>query len=72
MNPFNLDQQIGSLLEAWLTRETGAHCRFCNEWVGDLPPAELFCNEECKENWQTVQDARRAIGQRDMEQRGYD
>lgn len=68
-----LDQTIGSQLEAWLTRETGDYCRFCaTVLVGDVEPEERFCSESCEEDYQLVRDARIAIGKRDLEQRGYD
>jgi hypothetical protein len=43
-----------------------------NEHVGDVPPAEKFCSEECEDRFETVMDARIAIGKRDLQQRGYD
>jgi len=63
-----IDQQIGSLLERWLTASIPDHCSFCRVEETD----EEFCSEECEENFQTVMDARLAIGRRDLEQRGYD
>lgn len=70
----SLDQQIGSIIEGWTTRETGGYCRFCAlEYVGDdVDPSEQFCSDECEEHFQTVGKARILIGQRDMAQRGYD
>lgn len=68
----DLDQQIGSILEAWINRDTKGVCRFCNEPVGDVAPDERFCNDECKDRFETVMDARIAIGKRDLQQRGYD
>jgi hypothetical protein len=68
----NLDQRIGSILEAWVNRDTGEGCRFCNEPVGDVPAMEKFCSEECEDRFETVMDARIAIGKRDLQQRGYD
>lgn len=67
-----LDQQIGSYMEAWINRDTGENCRFCNEHVGDVPPDERFCDAECEEEFNRVMEARIAIGERDMDQRGYD
>lgn len=73
MNNQQLDQKLGSILEAWINRGTPGACRFCNEPVdGALEPSEQFCSEQCEERFETVMDARIALGQRDMEQRGYD
>ena len=75
MSARNLDQRIGSLLEAWATRDVAAdQCRFCNETL-DTPtedPSERFCSESCSEHFGTVMDARIAISKRDLDQRGYD
>lgn len=69
----DLDQHIGSLLEAWTTRDTGEFCRFCAvEHVGDVEPDEKFCSEDCETAFQTVLAARVAIGDRDLDERGYD
>ena len=69
----HLDQEIGSVLEAWTTRDTGEYCRFCaNEHVGDAPPEERFCSDDCREDFQKVLDARITIGERDLELRGFD
>ena len=69
----DLDQHIGSLIEGWVTRDTGEFCRFCAvEHVGDVPPDEKFCSQDCEEAFQTVMEARAAIGERDLELRGYD
>jgi hypothetical protein len=69
----DLDQQIGSLLEAWTCRDTGEYCRFCADVrVGDVPPDEQFCSDECEERFKLVAEARAAIGKRDMAIRGYD
>lgn len=69
-----LDQQIGSRLEAWTTRDTGAYCRFCaDEHVGEnVPASERFCSATCENRFETVMEARIALGQRDLDQRGYD
>lgn len=73
-SPEWLDQQVGSIMEAWLTRETNPNqCRFCNnslDWEAD--PAERFCDNDCEEAFEAVQEARVAIGERDLRQRGYD
>ena len=75
MNALNLDQQLGSIIEAWATRDVAAdQCRFCNETL-DAPtddPTERFCDEDCQIGWETVMDARIALGKRDLSQRGYD
>ena len=68
----DLDQQIGSILEAWITRDTDGVCRFCNSHVGDVAPDERFCTDECKDRFEKVLDARIALGKRDLQQRGYD
>lgn len=69
----DLDQHIGSLIEAWTSRDTGEYCRFCaQEHVGAVDPSERFCSEECEEAFRTVMEARFAIGRRDMDLRGYD
>lgn len=68
-----LDQQLGSILEAWVTQETGDRCRFCRqERVRDASKNDRFCSEGCREDFKQVQQARLALGQRDLEQRGYD
>ena len=68
-----LDQQIGSILEGWQNRDTGEYCRFCaDEHVGDVPPAERFCSDECEASFDEVAQARIVIGERDLEKRGYD
>lgn len=74
MNQDTLDQQIGSLLEAWYTRDVDEdQCRFCNERLDEPAPAqERFCDDECEDAFEKVFEARLAIGKRDLEQRGYD
>jgi len=68
-----LDQLIGSLLENWLTRDTGNRCRFCNLELGDpREPGDRFCSARCKEDFNKVFEARLAIGKRDLDQRGFD
>jgi hypothetical protein len=72
---FGLDQQLGSLLEAWTTRDLPAdQCRFCTERLAEAvdDPAEQFCDDDCEADFETVLDARVALGQRDLDQRGYD
>ena len=82
MNPYEvlsspewLDQNLGSVLEAWATRDVAAdQCRFCNETL-DAPtddPTERFCSASCSEHFETVMGARIALGKRDLDQRGYD
>jgi hypothetical protein len=71
----DLDQQLGSLLEAWTTRDVPAcQCRFCNEQLFEPvdDPAEQFCDCDCADAFETVLDARIALGNRDLHQRGYD
>ena len=75
MNQQKLDQVLGSLIEAWYTRDVAAdQCRFCNETLDEPTddPAGKFCSDECEQRMETVMDARIAIGKRDMAQRGYD
>ena len=68
-----LDQRIGTMLETWTTRDTGAYCRFCaDERVGDVDEQDKFCSSKCRERFDQVLEARVAIGSRDMDQRGYD
>lgn len=69
-----LDQQIGSLLEAWINRDVPSdRCRFCNEPLDDSePPAARYCDESCEEAFDQVLEARLAIGRRDLDQRGFD
>jgi hypothetical protein len=82
MNPYEiiaspnwLDQHLGSILEAWTTRDVdGDRCRFCTDHL-EAPvedSSDQFCNEECAAAFETVMDARIALGHRDLEQRGYD
>lgn len=67
-----IDDQLGSIIESWTTRDTGEGCRFCGEPVGDVDPAEKFCDEKCSDRFDTVVEARIALGKRDVEQRGFD
>jgi hypothetical protein len=70
-----LDQQLGSIMEAWTTRDVAAdQCRFCNERLEEPTddPSERFCSASCADDFETVMDARIALGRRDLEQRGYD
>lgn len=73
-DPRHLDQQIGSLLEAWINRSVEDNqCRFCNDALDEpKPPSERYCDDECESAFEKVMDARVAIGNRDLEQRGYD
>jgi hypothetical protein len=73
----NLNAQIGSILEGWLLEGVTGACQFCREDLGPdddtVTKGELvFCSEECREDWKTVQEARLALGKRDLEQRGFD
>jgi hypothetical protein len=72
----NLDQRLGSLLGAWTTRDVPAdRCRFCNERLNEgvvIDPDERFCDDDCEADFETVVDARLALGRRDLAQRGYD
>jgi hypothetical protein len=74
MNPDQLDQLLGSMMEAWINRDVDEdQCRFCNERLEEATPAaERYCSVECEQRMETVLEARVAIGNRDMEQRGYD
>lgn len=77
MSSRDLDQQIGSLLEAWATRDVEG-CRFCGASLdADRDPPEQFCDDErpwgeCKTEFGKVMTARLAFGERDLEQRGFD
>jgi hypothetical protein len=71
----DLDQQLGSLLEAWATRDVAPdQCRFCNERLAEPvdDPTERFCDDDCEAGFGTVVDARVVLGKRDLDQRGYD
>lgn len=70
-----LDQQLGSLLEGWINRDTPDDCcRFCNDPLGEPreSPADRFCDIDCEEDFNTVLSARIALGKRDLNQRGFD
>lgn len=69
-----LDQVLGSLLEAWTTREVPSdQCRFCNDVLDEERlPDRQFCDKSCEEDFEKVVEARIALGERDLEQRGYD
>jgi len=67
-HPKEIDFAIGSLLEAWLTRDTKG-CRFCNK---PLKGNKQFCSAECKKKWEKIHEARVLLGLRDLEQRGFD
>jgi len=66
------DQMIGSILERWLTTLWPGRCRFCRKPVQAEDPRDQFCGPECRAEWEKVQEARIAIGSRDLRQRGYD
>jgi hypothetical protein len=72
----NLDQQLGSLIEAWYTRDVpDGHCQFCNEAIDGEPVtkgAHEYCDDSCRDDLEQVLQARLVIGERDLEQRGYD
>ena len=74
MRGSQLDQQIGSIIESWATRDVDENqCRFCNDELPEPRPAdERYCSIDCEEAFQKVMDARIAIGKRDLAQRGYD
>ena len=69
----SLDQQLGSILEAWVQRDVPEdHCRFCNEPLDELKePSGRYCDEECASAFGDVLQARLALGERDMRQRGF-
>lgn len=72
MAGLDLDQQIGSLLEAWPTRDTD-DCRFCNAPLsGDTEPKNQFCTSDCREMFDDIMEARAHLGARDLQQRGFD
>lgn len=67
------DEAIGSMLEYWLTRDTGALCRFCDRPVPvDQTGRSFFCSDACRYSFQEVADARLEIGRRDLSGRGFD
>lgn len=73
MDNNNLDQQIGRILEEWLSRDTGTRCRFCNEEIKEKKEmSEKFCNQICKIAFSEIVRARIVIGTRDLKQRGFD
>jgi hypothetical protein len=76
MRGWQVDQQLGSILENWYTRDVpDGHCRFCNERHGDDPieqGQQRFCDEGCHDQFKKVFQARLALGNRDMDQRGFD
>lgn len=71
-NTEDLDWLIGSILEMWLTRNTDPdQCQFCNGTLNyAAEPAERFCDDECQAAFEQVQEARTAIGERDLDQWG--
>jgi hypothetical protein len=76
MDADDLDGSIGSMLEAWLTRDTGPRCRFDNVPLADRGllqnPALRFCGPACREAFRKVQEARVVLGKRDLKRRGFD
>lgn len=70
-----IDVHIGSLLEAWLTRDTPG-CDYCNEPLDEetvhRDSGLTFCDESCRVDYETVREARTVIGERDLRQRGFD
>lgn len=74
MNPHELDQAIGSQLEAWINRDVDEdQCRFCNDTLeAPEPPESRYCNDYCESALEKVLEARNVIGKRDLAQRGYD
>ncbi len=73
------DEAIGSLLEHWLTRDTGQRCRFDNVPLAEgsltdkLRDASLrFCGAECRKAFETISEARVVLGLRDLNRRGFD
>lgn len=83
MNPYTfntvasdwVNHHIGSLLEAWLTRDTPG-CDFCNECLSEESVHRnsglTFCDESCRVDYETVREARQVIGERDLRRRGFD
>lgn len=68
----SIDQQLGRILETWITRDIpDRFCQFCNYEIED-PDRDEFCSEECQQRFDKVVEARAVIGKRDMEHRGYD
>lgn len=70
-----INAKLGSLIERWYTRSTDG-CDFCNapdpEHQTDETGQNEFCDEECAESFVQVFEARLALGDRDMAQRGFD
>jgi len=70
-----MNHDLGSLLEAWTTRDSPG-CAFCNapspDYTSEDTGGREFCDEDCKEGFEKVIEARLALGRRDLEQRGYD
>lgn len=71
----DLNAKLGSLLEQWYLRDTPG-CQFCNApdpaYTDEDTGVHEFCDEECKEAYERVFEARTTLGKRDMNQRGYD
>jgi hypothetical protein len=72
----DIDEIIGSQLEAWLTRKTAPdRCRFCNEQKDSLKGDQVkdkFCSRKCLRDFDFAMRARLAFGARDMKRRGFD
>ncbi len=70
-----IDEDIGSLLEAWYTRPTlSGVCRFCgrrSDGAFTLGKNE-FCSLVCRRVMERALDLRIEIGRRDMKRRGFD
>ena len=71
----DINRQLGSLLERWYTRDTPG-CAFCNvpdpAFTHEDTGAREFCDDECRQDFERIVNARLAVGKRDMAQRGYD
>ena len=67
-----VDRMIGSYLERWITMDTGIYCRFCRVEVAREDGAGDYCCGDCEDSFRAVMEARIEIGNRDLDQRGYD
>jgi len=69
-----INENIGSMLEAQLTRPTDPdQCRQCLKRMPEVKPIpERFCSPKCREEWENLLKLRIAQGKHDLRVRGYD
>ena len=69
-----INENIGSMLEAQLTRPTALdQCRQCMKRMDqEKPVEERFCSPECRHEWEQLRDLRIAQGKHDLRVRGFD